>query len=65
MDIRLADNNADEVLVVLSSIFALNYRYSYEVLINENYIGKILNSLTFGDKNVGRFEYGRVFCKYR
>ena len=55
VDIRLADNNADEVLVVLSSIFALNYRYSYEVLINENYIGKILNSLTFGDKNVEVF----------
>lgn len=55
VDIKLSENNADDVLVVLSSIFDLNYKYSYEVIINENYIGKIYNSLSFEDKSIERF----------
>lgn len=52
---KLSENNADNIIVVLSGLFSINYRYSYQ-LINENeYISKIIRSLTIKDKNIARF----------
>lgn len=52
---KLSENNADNVIVILSNIFSINYRYSYQ-LINENgYINKLFHSLVIKDKNIARF----------
>lgn len=52
---NLTENNADEILCVLSETFDLNYRYSYALLKNNNYISKMIESLTFTDKNIANF----------
>ena len=52
---KLTENNSDEILAVLSDAFDLNYRYSYALLKNNNYISKIIESLTFTSKEVEGF----------
>lgn len=52
---KLTENNADEVLLVLSNIFSLNYRYSYYVVKQEKYISKLIEALSFTDDNIQRF----------
>ena len=52
---KLTENNADEILLVLSNIFSLNYKYSYYIAKEEKYISKLINSLSFNDKNVKKF----------
>lgn len=52
---KITENNADEVLMILSNVFALCYRYSYYVIKRENYIGKLINALSYSDDNVNRF----------
>lgn len=49
------DNNADNVIVVLSEVFSLNYRYSYQLLKENEYISKIIHSLIIKEKNITRF----------
>ena len=55
VDIKLSENSADDVLVVLSSLFDLNYNYSYEIISSQNYIDKIITSLTFSSKEIEMF----------
>ena len=52
---KLTENNADEILLVLSNLFALNYKYSYYIVKEEKYITKLISSLTYTDDNIHRF----------
>ena len=55
IDKKMSENNADDVLVLLSSVFGLNYRYSYAILKRNDYVDKIIATLSFKDKNVNAF----------
>lgn len=52
---KMSDNSFDSVLVVLSKMYAFNYRYSYYLLKQNNYVEKIFESLTFEDTEVKEF----------
>ena len=52
---KLTENNADEILLVLSNIFSLNYKYSYYLAKEAKYISKLISSLTYNDKNINKF----------
>lgn len=52
---KLSENNADNVIVILSETFSLSYRYSYQLLKENIYISKIVHSLILKDKNLGHF----------
>ena len=45
IDAKMGENNADNVLVVMSNIFDLNYKTSYALVLEKNYISKITSSL--------------------
>lgn len=66
IDKKVSENNADEFLVVLSEVFNLNYRYSYAVLKRSGYIDKIIESLSFTDRNLEIFfkQIGKVLNTY-
>lgn len=66
IDKKLSENNADEVIIALSDVFVLNYRYSYAILQRNAYIDKIINSLKFSDKKVNMFfaQIGKVLNMY-
>ena len=49
---KVSDNNADNILIVLSNLFALNYKSSYSIVQEKEYIEKITNSLIFEDKKI-------------
>jgi len=51
----MTENNSDNYLVVLSNIFDINYPYSYQIIIKEDYITKLISSLLFTDKNIENF----------
>lgn len=55
MDSKVSENNADNILVYLSNIYGINYKYSYSLIKENNYIHKIINALSFGDDKVERF----------
>lgn len=52
---KLTENNADEVLLILSNIFSLSCRYSYYLVKEANYITKLMKSLSYNDDNIQRF----------
>lgn len=52
---KLTENNTDEILLVLSNIFSLKFKYSYYIAKRENYITKLMNSLSYNDKNIKKF----------
>ena len=52
---KITENNADNILVVLSNIFDINSKYSYTMILNENYITKLIDSLVFNDKKIESF----------
>ena len=52
---KVADNNADKILVVLSNIFDMNYKSSYSLILEKEYITKIVNSLIYEDKKIEKF----------
>lgn len=52
---RMSDNSSDSVLIVLSKMYAFNYKYSYYLLRKNDYIDKIIDSLTFDDKEIQHF----------
>lgn len=52
---NMTENNADEVLLILSNIFSLDSQYSYYILRTSNYINKLIESLSFTDDNVRKF----------
>ena len=52
---KMSDNNADNILIALSNIFALNYKESYSLVLEKEYITKIVNSLIYEDKKIEKF----------
>ena len=42
---KMSDNNADNILIVLSHLFGLNYKISYVLVDEKQYIDKIIDSL--------------------
>ena len=52
---KLTENNADEVLLILSNLFSLNYKYSYYIAKSEKYITKLMSSLSYNDDNIHKF----------
>ena len=52
---KLTENNADEILSILSNIFSLKYKYSYYLAKNSNYITKLMYSLTYSEKSIKEF----------
>ncbi len=55
IDAKMSDNNADNILIALSNMFNINYDISYGILEENDYIGKIIDSLDFGDKKIEKF----------
>ncbi len=52
---KMSENASDSVLVVLSNMYSFNYRYSYYLLRKNNYITKMMDSLTFDNKEIENF----------
>ena len=52
---KMSDNNADNILVVLSKLFGINYKISYSLILEKEYIPKIIDSLVFEDKKLEKF----------
>lgn len=52
---NVSDNNADNILIVLSNLFKLNYKTSYNIVKDKDYINKIIDSLVIEDKKVDKF----------
>lgn len=52
---KMSENSSDSVLVVLSNMYSFNYKYSYYLLKQNNYITKMFDSLTFENKEIENF----------
>ncbi|MGM9881634.1 MAG: HD domain-containing protein [Bacilli bacterium] len=52
---RMSENSSDTVLVVLSKMYSFNYKYSYYLLKQNNYITKVIDCLTFENKEIENF----------
>lgn len=52
---KMSDNNADNILIVLSNIFDINNKTSYSIILEKEYITKIVNSLIYEDKKIEKF----------
>ena len=53
---ELSDNNADNILIVMSNLFGLNYKISYSIVEEKQYIEKITNSLIYEDRKIEKFK---------
>ncbi len=52
---KMSDNNADNILIVLSKLFGLNYKISYTMVAEKEFVEKIIDSLIFEDKKLEKF----------
>jgi hypothetical protein len=52
---KMSDNNADNILIALSHIFDLNYKTSCALVLEKQYVTKIVNSLIYEDKKIEKF----------
>lgn len=52
---KMSESSSDSVLVILSKMYSFNYRYSYYLLKQNNYIEKMMDTLTFEDKKIENF----------
>lgn len=52
---KMSENSSDSVLVVLSNMYAFNYKYSFYLLKQNNYIDKIFDSLSFDSDELKGF----------
>ena len=52
---KLSDNNADNILIELSFLFNMNYKISYSLVKEKQYIEKIIDSLIFEDRKLEKF----------
>lgn len=52
---KISDNNADNILIALSNLFDLNYKISYSMVNEKEFIKKIINSLIFEDRKIEKF----------
>ena len=55
VNVKMADNNADNILIALSNLFNINYKISYSIIKEKQYIEKIIDSLIFEDKKIEKF----------
>lgn len=55
IDTKISDNDADTILETMSTVFGINYFYSYNILYNEGYVIKLIEMLTFNNKNIYKF----------
>ena len=55
LDNKMSENNADNILVVLSQLFTLNYKMSYQILEENNYIDKLIDSLVVDNRKIEKF----------
>lgn len=55
IDKSVTSNNADNILVILSSVFGFNFNYSYTILVEKDYVAKLIDSLIFSDKKIEKF----------
>ena len=55
VNIKMADNNADNILIAMSNLFNLNYKISYSIIKEKQYIEKIIDSLVFEDRKIEKF----------
>lgn len=52
---KVSDNDADNILQVLSLVFGVNYLYTYKILKDEAYIDKLILSLRTKNKDIRNF----------
>ena len=52
---KMSDNNADNILVVLSQLFSLNYKMSYQLIEENKYIDKLIDSLVVDNRKIEKF----------
>lgn len=52
---KISENNVDNILIVMSNLFGLNYKTSYSLVEEKQYIEKIVNSLIFEDRKIEKF----------
>lgn len=57
LDNKIIDNSADGILVTLSYLFALNYNYSFNIMLENEYVSKVIKSLVFEDNKIEKFFY--------
>lgn len=55
IDNKLIENNTDNILVYLSNVYELNYRYSYYLLRESDCLARITNSLLYEDRKLEKF----------
>lgn len=63
---KISDNDADNILEILSLIFGVNYHYSYVLLKQEECVDKLISSLKIGNKAIKKFfnQIGTVLNMY-
>ena len=63
---KVSDNDADNILEILSLIFGVNYHYSYVLLKQEECVDKLIGSLKIGNKAIKKFfnQIGMVLNMY-
>ena len=52
---KLSENSADNILIVLSNIFDLNFKESYSLISEKEFVSKIVDSLIYEDKKIEKF----------
>ncbi len=52
---KMSDSASDTVLMVLSKMYSFNYKYSYYLLKQNDYLSKLFESLTFESKEIEAF----------
>ena len=52
---KISDNDADNILEILSLIFGVNYHYSFVLLKKEECVDKLIGTLKIGNKAIKKF----------
>ncbi len=52
---KACENNSDSVLALLSKMYSFNYKYSYYLLKQNDYVAKLFDMLTFDNEDVQKF----------
>ena len=52
---KVCENNADSVLALLSKMYSFNYKYSYYLLKQNDYVAKLFDMLTFENDDTEKF----------
>lgn len=63
---KISDNDADKILEVMSLVFGVHYKYSYNLLKEEDCVNKLVKALKIGNKSIGKFftQIGSVLNVY-